>query len=152
MEPYWHPVRISQVIGRARRICSHSSLPKEYQNVKIFMYLLCYDKMMINNIKDRYSDLTQNDSDDSGKMLTTDEKLYEIMLNKKELMEKFLTALKETSIDCLINYENKNKCLSFNYTMDQNKKPITDIDYHNDKKDMIVKKNNKLMYMKILLN
>ena len=22
-EPYWHPVRIDQVIGRARRICSH---------------------------------------------------------------------------------------------------------------------------------
>jgi superfamily II DNA or RNA helicase len=139
MEPYWHPVRISQVIGRARRICSHSQLPKEYQNVKIFMYLLCYDKLMINNIRDKYADLTQNDSNDAGKMLTTDEKLYEIMLNKKDLMEKFLTALKETSIDCLINYENKDKCLSFNYTMDQNKKTITDINYQNDKKDMIIK-------------
>ena len=26
-EPYWHPVRIHQVIGRAKRICSHSDLP-----------------------------------------------------------------------------------------------------------------------------
>jgi hypothetical protein len=26
-EPYWHPVRIEQVIGRARRLCSHQGLP-----------------------------------------------------------------------------------------------------------------------------
>ena len=32
MEPYWHPVRANQVIGRARRICSHSELPKEEAN------------------------------------------------------------------------------------------------------------------------
>ena len=144
MEPYWHPVRISQVIGRARRICSHSTLPKEYQNVKIFMYLLCYDKMMTETIKDRYVELTRNDSDDNGKLLSTDEKLYEIMLRKKEVMEKFLTALKETSIDCLINYDNKSKCLSFNYTMDANKKTITDVNYKNDKKGMVVQKSRKV--------
>ena len=40
MEPYWHPVRINQVIGRARRICSHSDLPQDLQDVKVFMYLL----------------------------------------------------------------------------------------------------------------
>jgi hypothetical protein len=26
-EPYWHPVRTAQVIGRAIRICSHEDLP-----------------------------------------------------------------------------------------------------------------------------
>ena len=29
MEPYWHPVRGEQVIGRARRIRSHDALPEE---------------------------------------------------------------------------------------------------------------------------
>jgi hypothetical protein len=33
MEPYWHPVREEQVIGRARRICSHIELPEEHRNV-----------------------------------------------------------------------------------------------------------------------
>ena len=33
MEPYWHPVRLEQVIGRARRICSHKSLPVALQTV-----------------------------------------------------------------------------------------------------------------------
>jgi len=28
-EPYWHHVRINQVIGRARRICSHMQLEKD---------------------------------------------------------------------------------------------------------------------------
>ena len=28
MEPYWHPVRMEQVIGRARRICRHKDLPE----------------------------------------------------------------------------------------------------------------------------
>ena len=31
MEPYWHPVREEQVIGRARRICSHIELPEEHR-------------------------------------------------------------------------------------------------------------------------
>ena len=34
------------------------------------------------------------------------------MYNKK-LMEQFLTAIKEASIDCIINYDKKDKCLSF---------------------------------------
>ena len=32
VDPYWHMVRIEQVIGRARRICSHEDLPEEYRN------------------------------------------------------------------------------------------------------------------------
>ena len=36
MEPYWHPVRTDQVIGRARRICSHKDLPPELRTVEVF--------------------------------------------------------------------------------------------------------------------
>lgn len=36
VEPYWHPVRIEQVIGRARRICSHQDLPEELRTEKYF--------------------------------------------------------------------------------------------------------------------
>ena len=32
MEPYWHPVRIEQVVGRARRICSHKDLPLKFES------------------------------------------------------------------------------------------------------------------------
>lgn len=36
MEPYWHPVRSEQVIGRARRICSHKDLPLKLQTGRSF--------------------------------------------------------------------------------------------------------------------
>ena len=39
-EPYWHPVRMQQVIGRARRICSHQDLPEEERTVHVFLYLM----------------------------------------------------------------------------------------------------------------
>jgi hypothetical protein len=42
VEPYWHPVRIEQVVGRARRICSHQDLPPELRTVEVFMYLMVY--------------------------------------------------------------------------------------------------------------
>ena len=38
MEQYWNNVRISQVIGRARRIKSHIYLPEEQRNVSVFNY------------------------------------------------------------------------------------------------------------------
>ena len=47
VEPYWHPVRIEQVIGRARRICSHKSLPEDEQNVTVFMYLMKFSNAQL---------------------------------------------------------------------------------------------------------
>ena len=39
-DPYWHPVRSEQIIGRARRICSHKDLPPALQSVEVFVYLM----------------------------------------------------------------------------------------------------------------
>ena len=40
LEPYWHPVRMEQVIGRARRICSHENLPADERKVNVYLYLM----------------------------------------------------------------------------------------------------------------
>ena len=50
-EPYWHPVRIEQVIGRARRICSHDKLPEELQTVEVFLYLMTFSKTQLPSFK-----------------------------------------------------------------------------------------------------
>ena len=113
MEPYWHPVRIEQVIGRAKRICSHKDLPKELQDVKVYMYLLVHNNKLLKEKPDTYAQIINVDSDRDGNVTSTDEKLYNIMIKKKQLMEEFLVALKESSIDCFVNYEHKEKCLSF---------------------------------------
>ena len=137
MEPYWHPVRINQVIGRARRINSHVDLPKELQNVKVFMYLLTYDKSkeMLEKIENSFAHLRLNDKDERDNLVSTDERLYQIMLRKKKLMEEFLTGIKEASIDCLVNYEDKTKCLHFPSSKSGNKKYISKVNYKDNKYD-----------------
>ena len=47
VEPYWHPVRIEQVVGRARRICSHQDLPAELRTVNVFLYLMVYSEAQL---------------------------------------------------------------------------------------------------------
>ena len=55
MEPYWHPVRLEQVIGRARRICSHQDLPEKDRNVTVNLYLMQFSESQLNrDLKDLY--------------------------------------------------------------------------------------------------
>lgn len=116
MEPYWHPVRVEQVIGRARRICSHKDLPIELQTVEVFVYLMTFSQEQINS--DASIELKQKDlSKREPKIpLTSDEALYEISTIKEELNSQLITAIKETSIDCAV-YAGKSKenlqCVSF---------------------------------------
>ena len=124
MEPYWHHVRINQVIGRARRICSHANLPEEMQTVKVFMYVSVLPEEVMKT--DKYIDLKFIDNG-----MTTDENLYEVMERKHKLSQMFLDSLKEASIDCIINYasEGKGKCYHFPTKVSNKNKLITEIDY-----------------------
>jgi hypothetical protein len=123
MEPYWHHVRINQVIGRARRICSHMDLPKDLQDVTVYMYLTILGKDILES--EQYNELKMADDGES-----TDQRLYNIMLKKEKLSERFLDVLKRTSIDCANNY--RKKC--FSYPGQHPKAPptsqITTVDYH----------------------
>ena len=102
-EPYWHPVRIQQVIGRARRICSHQNLPKELQTVKVFLYLMEFTKEQVENDEAVELRLKDKSRIDPKKVLTSDEALYEISNMKKELTTKLLKSVKESAIDCVIH-------------------------------------------------
>jgi SNF2 family DNA or RNA helicase len=116
MDPYWHPVRIEQVIGRARRICSHKNLSEALQTVEVFIYLMTFTKKQIEsddsielNLKD-VSKLIRN------RPITSDEYLYEIASIKEKLNQQLIHAIKETAIDCVV-YSKKSKenlhCLNF---------------------------------------
>ena len=136
MEPYWHPVRVEQVIGRARRICSHQSLPKELQTVEVFIYIMTFTEAQLNSdfaIELKLKDLSKN-----APYLpqTSDEKLYEISTIKEQLTTQLLRSVKESSIDCATHIQSSTKeglvCLSFgrpnvsefsynpNYAQDEN--------------------------------
>ena len=51
MEPYWNNVRRNQVIGRARRVRSHSLLPEEDRKVDVFKYVSRFSDVQLNGLK-----------------------------------------------------------------------------------------------------
>ena len=73
MEPYWHPVRIKQVIGRARRICSHEDLYESERNVAVFLYLMTFSDEQLSSSISTELKLKDRSSIDSSTVLTTDE-------------------------------------------------------------------------------
>ena len=117
MEPYWHPVRLEQVIGRARRICSHQGLPKALQTVEVFIYIMTLTKAQIDS--EFATELRLKDVSKRPPYLyqTSDEKLYEILTIKEQLNSQLLTYVKESSIDCATHAKSNMKeglvCLSF---------------------------------------
>jgi hypothetical protein len=132
MEPYWNPTRIDQVVGRARRICSHKELPEALQTVEVFLYLMTFSKAQIDPKNDSAIELKRKDKSkrkykiigDDGKEgkedfipLTSDEALFEISTIKENVSFKLLTAVKEASIDCAIYSKRGSKeqlnCLQF---------------------------------------
>ena len=111
MEPYWHPVRLEQVIGRARRICSHKDLPKALQTVEVFVYLMTFSEAQL-----KTDDAIELKRKDLSKALpkvpiTSDQYLYEISEIKANVTAQLTDAIKESAFDCYI-YGN-GKCVNF---------------------------------------
>lgn len=105
-EPYWHPVRIEQVIGRARRICSHKDLPIELQTINVKMYLMSMTKEQL--VKDK-SMLLDKSKTPPYNIVSTDETLYEISKLKETINDNILKMVKESSIDCEIHSQTNTK-------------------------------------------
>jgi hypothetical protein len=111
MEPYWHPVRLEQVIGRARRICSHKDLPKELQTVEVFVYLMIFTPEQLKS--DDSIELKRKDLSKSipHVPITSDQYLYEISELKGNLTNQLTDIIKQSAFDCYI-YSNGN-CVNF---------------------------------------
>jgi hypothetical protein len=111
MEPYWHPVRLEQVIGRARRICSHKDLPKALQTVEVFVYVMIFSEAQLKS--DEAIELKDKDLSKAIPRvpLTSDQYLYEISEIKANLTAQLTDAIKESAFDCYI-YSN-GKCVNF---------------------------------------
>ena len=111
MEPYWHPVRSEQVIGRARRICSHKDLPKALQTVEVFVYLMIFSESQLKS--DEAIELKRKDLSKAIPRvpITSDQYLFEISEIKANLTGQLTDAVKESAFDCYI-YSN-GKCVNF---------------------------------------
>ena len=152
MEPYWHPVRIEQVIGRARRICSHNDLKDEkLRTVHVMLYVMTFTPKQLS--EDSSLELRLNDVSkrDAKKPLTTDQSLFEISTIKEEINRQLLMAVKEASIDCSIHRnvasKEKLKCFTFGVVNSNNFSYAPSID--NEDSDASMAQNTKETELKL---
>jgi len=101
MDPYWHDVRVSQVIGRANRFMSHIDLPEKDRIVDVYRYMTTFtpDQKEIYQEKD-----------------TTDQYIYEVALKKLKVTNEIKQTMKEIAVDCTLNAvdnEKEIKCFTF---------------------------------------
>ena len=149
-EPYWHPVRNTQVIGRAKRICSHSELPKELQTVEVFLYLMKFTEKQLETLS---IDIKLNDVSKKNKkrVLTSDEFLFEISSIKEELNKEILNNIKKSAIDCSIHSRSNSKekitCFTIGNPNDNKLMYVPDINKQDN--DTVMKLNKKSVAIKL---
>jgi Type III restriction enzyme, res subunit/Helicase conserved C-terminal domain len=87
LEPWYNMNRMEQIIGRAVRNFSHKDLPFEKRNVQLFLH----------------GTLLEDKNEESA-----DVYVYRVAEYKAVQIGKVSRLLKETSVDCIINYEQSN--------------------------------------------
>ena len=123
VEPYWHMVRVDQVVGRARRICSHKNLPESLRTIKVFLYISKFsdkqkfsgDNVGIMNHDTSRLKKTRKGAKTGEIAITTDESLFEIAVIKDRLTKQLLKAVKESSVDCTIYDNSKEGLVCYTY-------------------------------------
>lgn len=120
MEPYWHEVRMIQMIGRAIRQCSHKYLPLKERHVDIYRYRsVKHNVKVIEIIEGQTSRKEKKIIDDPNELKTIDFEIQELASGKNNLIANFLDSVKEVAIDCeLFKAHNmmgtKYRCFQFN--------------------------------------
>jgi len=144
-EPYWHPVRTEQVIGRAKRICSHQGLPVELRTVTVFLYIMTFTEKQLsgdNTIELKTKDISRKDA---TVVVSTDEAIYEIACAKEDITNSILYSVKEASIDCALhiktNASEKLQCFSFG--SNDSGKFASELAFENEQSDAIADRNKK---------
>ena len=84
LDPWYNMNRIEQIIGRAVRTCSHKDLSFKHRNVEIFLY-----GSLLSNEREEAADIY----------------LYRLAELKAVQIGNVSRVLKESSVDCLLNFE-----------------------------------------------
>jgi hypothetical protein len=135
MEPYWNEVRITQMIGRGIRNCSHADLPLEERHVDVYRY---------KSVKS------------APNSWTTDQYIEDLARSKESMISAFLDAMKEVAIDCELNKKHnmlvqEYKCFKFDEPslFDGHIGPAYKEDFHDDMKLYNGSNSTKSVTMKI---
>lgn len=96
MEPFWHNVRIKQVIGRAVRANSHIDLPTSERTVHVLMYSMTFSREQLE--MGSANQVLRKDRN-----MTTDLIVMDIAKRKESLISKFLLLMQRAAVDCAVN-------------------------------------------------
>jgi hypothetical protein len=156
-EPYWHEVRITQMIGRAIRQCSHKNLPINERHVDIYRYKTVKNNVKVEEIIDGQTVTKRNIIiEDENLLKTIDWEIDSLAQNKNNLLASFMNAIKEIAIDCEL-FKNHNmidkpyKCFKFNEVslFDKNIGPAYKEDEKEDSKILNGSNSNKTITVKV---
>jgi hypothetical protein len=88
LEPYWHGVRMRQIIGRAARLDSHVGLEESERVVKVVLYVSVASEEQFNgaSIPDKH--------------ITSDEFVLEASRRKERVVSQLLDLMRASSVDC----------------------------------------------------
>ena len=154
VEPYWHMVRIDQVIGRARRICSHQELPEELRTVQVFLYLATFSEKQRTSEDNKELIIRDVSKLNKNIPITTDETLFENSQIKDNINQQILKCVKQSSVDCSLYKKKGTVCYGYDKSKitsnDFSSHPSIDIDQHMKPEINLVEKKIKLY--KITLN
>lgn len=112
MEPFWHLMRIDQVIGRAVRAKSHLALPPAERKVDIYMYMTVFTPEQASTPTLQLKD--------GG--LSSDEFVQGVARRKKRTIDSVLALMRTASVDCDLHRESHAK--AFNYTCATALRPV----------------------------
>lgn len=128
MEPYWNPIRIQQVIGRAVRYKSHINLPLAERNVDIFIYIATLTQQQIEKGSETLRKKDTNPIVIRGEYhlpeildprkyscFTSDQSIYHIAYKKEKITNQFFMLMKEGAVDCNLNSIQNEDINCFNY-------------------------------------
>ena len=111
LEPHWNMTILKQVIGRAVRNHSHSSLEPGERNVKTFLYLTEATETQKTNETFRIKHRSK----------TTDQVIFEKAELKQKNIDQLLSLMKESAFDCNIHAKkNGLDCYKWAYNLDKN--------------------------------
>ena len=120
VEPYWHEVRVIQMIGRAIRQCSHKDIPMKERHVDIYRYRsVKYNIKIKEIISNQKITKIKEVIEDPNELKTVDFEIEDLARSKNNLISSFLDSIKEVAIDCEL-FKNHNmmgtkyRCFQFN--------------------------------------
>jgi hypothetical protein len=154
IEPYWNMGRIDQVVGRARRICSHEDLPENLRNVQVFIYLTTFSEKQSTDNNNKELIIRDISKLDNKTPITTDESLYEIARIKDNINQQLLTAVKESAIDCSLYSKNSSEnlvCYGYGKVMSNQFASYPSLDVDKFQKDDVNVKKQSLHLRKITI-